>query len=97
MGSTQQTGKGCLANAFQLVQSERRGRDFVLVPEAVGLLQLLELQGQQTANSGSKEGSNHGLFKQGTNQQINILSVSKRENYKYKNLISPQHKKINHI
>jgi len=88
MGSTQQTGKGSLANAFQLVQSEGRGRDLVLVPEAIGLFQLLELQGQQTTDGGTKEGSNNGLFKQGTHQQINILSVSERENNKY-NFLKP--------
>lgn len=82
MGAAQQAGQGGLANALQLLQSEGRGRDLVLVPEAIRLLQLLELQGQQAANGGSKQGSHHRLLEQGAHQKINVLSVSEeRRNF----------------
>lgn len=76
MRTTQQSGQSRLANAFQLIQSKGRGRNLILVPETIGLFELLKLQAQQATNCGSKESSNNRLFQKSTHQQVNIVSVS---------------------
>lgn len=75
MRTTEQTRQRRLANALQLLQTEGGGWNLVLVPEAIGLLEQLELLGQQAANGGSKECTHNGILQQRTHEQINVLSV----------------------
>jgi len=71
-----ETGQGkCLTEKVSLTFRERGRRDVVLVPEAVALLQDLELLAQEAAEGRADDGAAERPLGHAANEQVDVFHV----------------------